>query len=68
MSDLVTRCLNCGLILTLPTGRLRNANFFSSLPPKAPDATTTWARCDACAAVAITEAWSVPRTLDEDRP
>lgn len=48
-----TRCLNCGTILTTTEGtRYESAYFDNALPSKQPEASVTWARCDACSSLA----------------
>lgn len=50
---MITRCQNCGNVLTNEEGeRLRPANFDSSLPHRRADPNTTWSRCDPCYATA----------------
>lgn len=47
--QIITRCLNCGRVLTNEKGeRLEDGVFDSSLPVRPTDETTTWARCEKC--------------------
>ena len=48
-SSAMTKCLNCGRVLTDEKGkRLQSAHFDSFLPVRRVDNTTVWARCSEC--------------------
>ena len=50
--NLLTRCINCGRVLTEGGIRRLSAEFDSSLPSIPPTASLTFARCAICYAVA----------------
>jgi hypothetical protein len=50
---MITRCLNCGRILTDSTGRLHQVCFNSDLPHRPEERETTWARCLPCTNTAV---------------